>query len=67
MKIIPEHDYPCERIKTDAGCYHCCDACNYDRHTCPGCGTPLTHLGNERVYVDGVLTGQVIKHEGCVD
>lgn len=20
-----------------------CDKCNYDTHTCPGCGTPINH------------------------
>lgn len=27
----------------DAGCYRCCDDCNYDRHRCHGCGEPYMH------------------------
>ena len=26
-----------------AGCWHCCQRCNYDTHTCPGCALPLAH------------------------
>lgn len=45
---IPKHDRKdCELLKTDSGCYQCCDRCNYDRHTCPGCGDNLTHLNND--------------------
>lgn len=25
------------------GCDLCCDQCNYDRHQCGGCGTPVSH------------------------
>jgi hypothetical protein len=32
----------CSRCQ-GAGCYECCDLCNYDRHVCPGCGEPLSH------------------------
>lgn len=53
----------CPRLKTDEGCYWCCSACNFDRHTCRGCGDPLTHLGNELLR-DGTVGG---KHEGCCE
>ncbi|WGH21176.1 hypothetical protein SEA_BEE17_34 [Microbacterium phage Bee17] len=29
--------------------YEHCDYCNYDLHTCGGCGTPLSHNGLERI------------------
>jgi hypothetical protein len=32
---------PCEC--EGVGCYRCCDHCNYDRHSCPGCGADLKH------------------------
>jgi hypothetical protein len=57
FELISEHSRPCERTKTDAGCYWCCGACNYNRHTCPGCGDDLTHLGNNH---DGT------PHEDCI-
>jgi hypothetical protein len=38
-----------------------CDLCNYDRHDCPGCGTPLSHNGLERT-AQGWLP-----HAGCTD
>lgn len=31
----------------EGGCYRCCDQCNYDTHTCPGCGENLMHNGYE--------------------
>lgn len=24
-----------------------CERCNYDRHVCPGCGTPVSHKGSQ--------------------
>ena len=27
----------------DEGCYRCCSDCNYDTHTCRGCGEPYKH------------------------
>lgn len=34
----PECDHP-----PNGGCYHCCQACDYVKHECPGCGEALEH------------------------
>lgn len=31
------------RMTLEHGCWKCCDRCNYDVHTCGGCGEPLQH------------------------
>lgn len=57
-KIHPhEPSKDCKFRKTDDGCYWCCSSCNYDDHTCGGCGDNVSHLGNNP---DGS------KHEGCL-
>lgn len=59
--IIPVHDWSrdCEYLKTDDGCYYCCDNCNYATHTCHGCGNTLTHLDNNPKTKK--------PHTGCTD
>lgn len=37
----------CEYLKTDEGCFWCCQLCDVDRHVCQGCGEHVTHLGND--------------------
>jgi hypothetical protein len=74
-RILPHSPPPpgqsCEWAKTDEGCYWCCDVCNSNRHICPGCGEPLSHLGNELVETimgdDGVVKEIWQPHEGCID
>lgn len=51
-------DPRCPHLRTDDGCYWCCELCDVDRHVCLGCGEHLTHLGN---YVDA--DGEVTRHE----
>jgi hypothetical protein len=46
MREPHDFDVNCEYLKTDQGCYYCCEACNYDRHICHFCGDNLTHLNN---------------------
>jgi hypothetical protein len=55
-----KHSYVpnCEYLKTDRGCFWCCPTCDIDRHTCPGCGDPLTHLDNNM---------DKTPHTGCTD
>lgn len=40
-RIVSEQYY-C-RHPLGEGCYKCCDRCNYDTHTCPGCGIDVNH------------------------
>lgn len=78
LQMIPQHTLgpgeKCPHIEADPdrGCYWCCDACNHDTHTCPGCGTPLSHAGNELKDVIRAEDGTTVKyiyepHEGCTD
>ena len=74
LQIIPQHRLPppgesCQYAKTDQGCYWCCVDCNHDTHICPGCGTPLSHLGNERT-TQMTKAGQITvwrPHRRCTD
>lgn len=51
MSYVPRtphaSDPRCVFLKTDDGCFWCCQLCDVDRHVCPGCGEHLTHLNNE--------------------
>lgn len=73
FQSIPAHEFDrdCEYLKTDTGCYYCCDSCNYNTHICHGCGSDLSHLGNEVAEVvrgdDNVTTVIWTSHEGCTD
>jgi hypothetical protein len=45
---MPHNAHPlCSNLKTDAGCIWCCAQCDAGQHVCSGCGTPVSHLGNE--------------------
>lgn len=44
-EICQEPGLVCQNIIDYDFCYHCCVACNYDRHTCHFCGDSLSHLG----------------------
>ena len=46
--------------RTSNGCSNCCETCNRDGHTCPGCGVHLTHDGRE---VEGLCN----YHVNCVE
>jgi len=44
-----DHDFDpkCPWLKTEFGCYRCCERCNYATHMCGGCGDALTHLDHD--------------------
>lgn len=68
ISIPHVYDKDCPLLKTDEGCYSCCDKCNYDRHICGGCGEPLSHLGNGftvTVYGNG-KEYKYFPHPDCV-
>jgi hypothetical protein len=40
----PYYTVNCKHANTlTSGCMYCCDACNYDRHLCYGCGDNVPH------------------------
>jgi hypothetical protein len=40
----------CEACGGNHNTWKCCESCNYDNHTCPGCGDPIGHLGASDCY-----------------
>lgn len=48
-----EDEYPTQHCtetlhrRFGGACFWCCEACNYDRHICGGCGQNLRHDGLE--------------------
>lgn len=60
---IQDHEYnpECEFLKA-GNCYWCCPRCNYQAHTCGGCGQDLDHNGMETDKI-----GQKQKHGICYE
>lgn len=48
---VRENGGPCEVCSQNHPTYECCDACNYDIHTCHFCGDTLGHAGVSACYI----------------